>query len=75
MIHPKEWNYFISRRPVGKKLQATVIQLGYELVVPPKKNFKEQRDYDKELYKRRNEIERLFRRLKLSDAFSLVTTS
>ena len=33
-------------------------------VVPPKKNFKEQWAYDKELYKKRNEVERFFRRLK-----------
>lgn len=32
--------------------------------VPPKRNRKEPWDYDKELYKRRNEIERYFRRLK-----------
>ncbi|MDE7400404.1 MAG: transposase, partial [Oscillospiraceae bacterium] len=33
-------------------------------VVPPKKNRKAPWEYDKELYKRRNEIERYFRRLK-----------
>ena len=35
--------------------------LGFEPVVPPKKNRKEPWDYDKELYRRRNEVERLFR--------------
>ena len=45
-------------------MRATAIELGYEVVVPPKKNFKEQWEYDKELYKRRNEVERFFRRLK-----------
>jgi transposase len=39
-------------------------ELGYSPVVPPKKNRKNPWDYDKELYKRRNEVERLFRRLK-----------
>ena len=33
-------------------------------VVPPKKNRKTPWEYDKELYKRRNEVERYFRRLK-----------
>src|SRR5215510_1170430 len=41
-----------------------VVELGYTPVVPPKSNRKEPWDYDKELYKRRNEVERLFRRLK-----------
>ena len=30
----------------------------------PQKNRKDKREYDKEVYKQRNEIERLFRRLK-----------
>ncbi len=37
---------------------------GFIPVVPPKRNRKEPWDYDKELYKRRNEIERFFRRIK-----------
>ncbi len=37
---------------------------GFIPVVPPKKNRKSPWEYDKELYKRRNEIERYFRRLK-----------
>ncbi|MBR0260620.1 MAG: transposase [Selenomonadaceae bacterium] len=44
----------------GKKM----IETAARLIVPPKKNFKEQWNYDKDLYKRRNEIERFFRRLK-----------
>ena len=40
------------------------ISLGYCPVVPPKKNRPNPWEYDHELYKRRNEIERLFRRLK-----------
>jgi transposase len=35
-----------------------------EPVVPPKSNRREKWDYDKELYKRRNEVERVFRRIK-----------
>ena len=37
---------------------------GFIPVVPPKKNRKSPWKYDKELYKRRNETERYFRRLK-----------
>jgi len=33
-------------------------------VVPPKSNRREPWDYDRQLYKQRNEVERLFRRLK-----------
>lgn len=39
-------------------------ELGYEPVVPPKSNRREPWDYDRDMYKRRNEVERLFRRLK-----------
>ncbi len=35
-----------------------------EIVIPPKKNRKEQREYDKELYKARHLIENFFCRLK-----------
>jgi len=37
--------------------------LGFSPVVPPKKNRKSPWDYDKNLYKLRNEIERLFRKI------------
>jgi len=40
------------------------LDLGYGLCVKPKSNRKESWGYDHELYKRRNEVERLFRRLK-----------
>ena len=33
-------------------------------VVPPKSNRLDPWEYDREMYKRRNEVERLFRRLK-----------
>ena len=38
--------------------------LFYMPVVPPKSNRKDPWDYDKELYKQRNQVERLFRRIK-----------
>ena len=54
----------MDRAYEGDKTRKTVSELGYSPVVPPKRNRKEPWDYDKELYKRRNEIERLFRRIK-----------
>lgn len=39
-------------------------EAGKEIVIPPKKNRKEQRSYDKELYKARHLIENFFCRLK-----------
>ena len=39
-------------------------ELGFTPVVPPNPNRLTPWEYDKELYKRRNEVERLFRRLK-----------
>ena len=41
-----------------------VLDLGMIPVVPPKANRIEPWEYDRALYKKRNEIERLFRRLK-----------
>jgi transposase len=41
-----------------------VLDLGMIPVVPPKSNRIEPWEYDRALYKKRNEIDRLFRRLK-----------
>ena len=38
--------------------------MGAMVVIPPKSNRKKQREYDAELYKERNHIERLFNKLK-----------
>ena len=38
--------------------------MGYIPVVPPKRTRIDPWEYDRELYKRRNEVERVFRRLK-----------
>ena len=40
------------------------LDLGFVPVVPPKSNRLDPWEYDREMYKRRNEVERLFRRLK-----------
>ena len=44
--------------------RALASEHGFVVVVPPKKNRKEPWNYDKELYKHRNEVERYFLRLK-----------
>lgn len=41
-----------------------LLQAGKPIVIPPKKNRKEQRTYDKELHKARHLIENFFCRLK-----------
>lgn len=48
----------------GDQVRSVAVFKGFVPVVPPKKNRKEPWVYDKELYKRRNEVERYFRRLK-----------
>lgn len=54
----------MDRAYEGNKLRATAEELEYHPVVPPKRNRSDPWEYDKELYKRRNEIERFFRRIK-----------
>lgn len=48
----------------GDKTRQLVEDLGMTTVVPPKANRKVKWDYDRETCKLRNEIERLFRRIK-----------
>jgi len=48
----------------GDEVRSVAVSKGLEPVVPPKSNRKEPWEYDRELYKRRNEVERYFRRLK-----------
>lgn len=48
----------------GDAIRGLAVSLGLGPVVPPKSNRVEPWEYDKELYKRRNEVERYFRRLK-----------
>jgi transposase len=48
----------------GDETRALAISLGYNPVVPPKSNRINPWEYDKELYKKRNEVERFFRRYK-----------
>jgi len=48
----------------GDETRALAVELGYIPVVPPKSNRKNPWGYDRELYKQRNQVERLFRRPK-----------
>ena len=54
----------MDRAYEGKETRQLALDLGFTPVVPPKKNRVAPWEYDKEMYRRRNEIERLFRRLK-----------
>ena len=54
----------MDRAYEGDETRHLAANLGYVPVVPPKQNRLVPWDYDRALYKRRNEIERLFRRLK-----------
>ena len=54
----------MDRAYEGDETRQLALDLGFEPVVPPKSNRKEPWEYDKEIYKKRNEVERLFRRLK-----------
>jgi transposase len=48
----------------GNETRQLVLDLGMIPVVPPKSNRLDPWEYNRELYKKRNEVERLFRRLK-----------
>lgn len=48
----------------GDETRQLVLELGFEPVVPSKIDRLNPWEYDKEIYKKRNEVERLFRRLK-----------
>ena len=54
----------MDRAYEGDEMRRTVRDMGMEPVVPPKKNRLVPWEYDRQAYKRRNEVERLFRRLK-----------
>ena len=54
----------MDRAYEGDETRQLVLDLGMTPVVPPKANRLVKWDYDQTLYKRRNEVERLFRRLK-----------
>jgi transposase len=54
----------MDRAYEGNETRQLVPDVGFIPVVPPSKTRVDPRDYDREMYKRRNEVGRLFRRLK-----------
>ena len=54
----------MDRAYEGDDTRALAAELGCIPVIPPKSNRKNPWDYDKQLYKQRNQVERLYRRLK-----------
>ena len=54
----------MDRAYEGDETRQLVLELGFTPVVPPKQNRVNPWTYDRMMYRRRNEIERLFRRLK-----------
>ncbi|WP_157467340.1 IS5 family transposase [Edaphobacter aggregans] len=61
---PEGLPMLMDRAYEGDETRQLVLELGMVPVVPPKSNRVEPWTYDRALYKKRNEIERLFRRLK-----------
>jgi transposase len=54
----------MDRAYEGDAMREIVRNFGMDPVVPPKRNRLEPWEYDHESYKKRNAVERLFRRLK-----------
>jgi len=54
----------MDRAYEGNEARDSAFTLGFNQVVPPHPNRRLPRQYDEELYKKRNEVERRFRRLK-----------
>jgi transposase len=54
----------MDRAYEGQQTRQLALDLGFIPVVPPKSNRIAPWEYNREMYKRRNDIERLFRRLK-----------
>ena len=61
---PEGLPLLMDRAYEGDETRQLALDLGMVPVVPPKSNRVEPWAYDRALYKKRNEIERLFRRLK-----------
>ena len=61
---PRGCHLIMDRAYEGDETRQLALDLGFTPVVPPKSNRLAPWEYDKEMYRRRNEVERLFRRLK-----------
>lgn len=60
----REVYLLMDRAYEGDATRKLALELGYIPVVPPKSNRKEPWEYDRVLYKQRNQVERFFRRIK-----------
>jgi len=60
--HPT--HLLMDRAYEGNETRQLAVDLGFLPVVPPLSTRVDPWEYDRELYKRRNEVERVFRRLK-----------
>ena len=65
-LGPQQGNLSVvmDRAYEGNETRQLALELGFTPVVPPMSRRINTWEYNKELYKRRNEVERLFRRLK-----------
>ncbi len=61
---PPECHLIMDRAYEGDETRQLALELGFTPVVPPKSNRLSPWEYDRAMYRRRNEVERLFRRLK-----------
>jgi transposase len=61
---PEGLPMLMDRAYEGNETRQLVLDLGMIPIVPPKSNRLDPWEYDREMYKKRNEVERLFRRLK-----------
>lgn len=63
---PQQLRLFLvaDRAYEGDETRQLAKKLGYTPVIPPKRNRRNPWPHNRDIYKRRNEVERLFRRLK-----------
>jgi transposase len=61
---PEGLPMLMDRAYEGNETRQLVLDFGMIPVVPPKSNRLDPWEYDRQLYKKRDEVERLFRRLK-----------
>ncbi len=61
---PEGLPLLMDKAQEGNETKQLVLDLGMIPVVPPKSNRLDPWEYDRELYKKRNQVEWLFRRLK-----------
>ena len=63
-VAPRGCHLIMDRAYEGDETRQRALELGFTPVVPPKCTRLSPWEYDRAMYRRRNEVERLFRRLK-----------